>query len=202
MASSGRRARTDGARAAAWLALATAAAAAAWSCGGGAGTAAGGASPAASASTAETIGASNASLPPYEFALDSLDERPVSSQATGGRPTLLCFITTGDGWSQAQVNYLVQMAKHDGDQINYWLVALEPRQSRELVEIYRNDLGVTFPTALGDAETTASMFGLAKVPTTILLDRTNRPVWRADGRVARSDEIRGAMRALSLSAPR
>jgi hypothetical protein len=138
--------------------------------------------------------------PPYEFDFDSLDDRPVSSKATSGRPTLLCFVQTGDVWSQGQVNYLVQMAKRDGDKVNYWLVALEPRQSRELVEIYRRDLGVTFPTALGDVSTSAAPFALAKVPTTVLLDGEGKLVWRVDGRVAKATEIRDAMRG--LSAPR
>jgi hypothetical protein len=137
--------------------------------------------------------------PPYDFEFDSLDDRPVSSKATSGRPTVLCFLQTGDVWSQAEVNYLVRMAQSDGDRVNYWLVALEPRQSRELVEIYRRDLGVTFPTALGDMATNAAPFALVKVPTTVVLDRNNKVVWRIDGRVARADEIRDAMRATHVA---
>jgi hypothetical protein len=93
------------------------------------------------------------------------------------------------------------MQKHDGDQVNYWLVALEPRQSRELVEIYMRGLGVTSPTALGDLTTTAAPFALVKVPTTVLLDANDKLVWRVDGRVAKADEIREAMRGLPSQGP-
>jgi hypothetical protein len=145
----------------------------------------------------DAVGVSTApDQPPYEYEFDSLDERPVSSRAASGRPTLLCFVQTGDVWSQAEVNYLVQMSKRDGDKVNYWLVALEPRQSREIVEDYVKVLGVTFPVALGDLTTTAAPFALVRVPTTMLLDRNNKLVWRVDGRVARAEEIRDAMRGV------
>lgn len=49
------------------------------------------------------------------FAFDSLDERPVSSEALHGRPTVIAFVTTGDIIGQAQVDFLVAMAKHDGE---------------------------------------------------------------------------------------
>ena len=134
-----------------------------------------------------------------EFKYDSLDDRDVSSDATRGKATLLVFVQTGSVWGQAQVAYMVAMAKNDGDRVNYVLVALEPRQSRELVEAYAQSLGVTFLVALADQATMigASPFGEVRgIPTTVLLDRVGRIVWRADGRVAKSDELRVQMRGL------
>jgi thiol-disulfide isomerase/thioredoxin len=140
-----------------------------------------------------------AQRPVVEFDLDSLDDRPVTGSATRGKPTLIAFVTTGSIAAQAQVDYLVKMAANDGDRVNYLLVALEVRENRELVELYRKSLGVTFPVAVLDPEKPAgaAAFGdVSVVPVTILLDRAGRVAWRVDGRVAKSAELRDAMRGL------
>jgi AhpC/TSA family len=134
-----------------------------------------------------------------DFQFESLDERPVSAESTRGKPTVLVLVTTGSVPAQAQVDYLVGMAKHDADRVNYAVVALEPRENRELVAIYRKSLNVTFPVAMADDRTLAgaSPFGdVSIVPVTVILDRTGRVAWRADGRVAKSDELRRAMKGL------
>lgn len=137
--------------------------------------------------------------PPVSFAFDSLDDRAVSSEVSRGKPTLLAFVTTGSLPAQAQVDFLVAMSARDGDQVFYAVVSLDPRENRELVEIYRKSLGVKFPVAMADDATRAGTgpFGdVTTVPVTILLDRLGRVVWRVDGRVAKSDELRKAMRGL------
>ncbi len=146
------------------------------------------------------VGASNvAARAPLEFSFDSLDDRPVSAQSTRGKLTVIVFVTTGSLAAQAQVDFLVAMAKHDGDRVNYAAVALEHRESRELVEMYAKALSIPFPVAMADGLTLAGggSFGdVSAVPVTVLLDRAGRVAWRVDGRVARSDEVRAAMRAL------
>jgi hypothetical protein len=143
-------------------------------------------------------GISNGTWAPVDFEFDSLDDRPVTSEATRGQVTVLVFVETGSLPSQAQVDFLVAMSKNDADKVHYVLVALESAQNRELVEIYRKALGVTFPVALADP-TTASGGGpfgdVTAVPVTVVLDRAGRIVWRVSGRVARSEEIRAGMRA-------
>jgi hypothetical protein len=132
------------------------------------------------------------------FKYDSLDERPVSSEAVRGRPTVVAFVTTWDTPSQAQVNFLVAMAKNDGDRSNYALVALQERQDREIVELYRTKLGVTFPVALADRATIGGggPFGdVHSVPTVVILDREGHIVWQKVG-LAKSDELRTGMRGL------
>jgi hypothetical protein len=133
---------------------------------------------------------------PVDFAFESLDDRPVTSEATRGKLTVIAFVTTGSLPSQAQVDFLVAMAKHDADRVNYAVVALEAHDNRELVELYRKALSVSFPMALADGPTLAGAgsFGdVRAVPVTVLLDRSGHVAWRVDGRVARSDEIRAAM---------
>lgn len=132
-----------------------------------------------------------------DFACDSLDERAVSSDATRGKPTLLAFVTTSSLSSQAQVDFMVAMAAHDSQATNYAVIALESRNDREMVELYKKALSIPFPVAMAGTSTCGPAFGdLTAVPVTLLLDRSGRIVWRVSGRVAKSAEIRDAMRGL------
>lgn len=148
----------------------------------------------------EAPGASNAAWrSPVAFTFDSLDDRPVSAEAMRGAPVALVFITTSSLPSQAQVDFLVAMARHDGNRVRYAVVALETNENRELVALYQKALSIPFPVALADAQTLAGAgaFGdVHTVPVTVLLDRAGRVAWRVDGRVAKSDEMRAAMRGL------
>ena len=133
---------------------------------------------------------------PVTYAFDTLDERPVSSAAHRGKPTILAFVTTGDIVGQAQVDYLVAMAKNDSAKVNYALIAMHPRKEIMLVEAYMSALKVEFPVALGDssAMTPQGPFGeIAAVPTLVVLDRDGKIVWKHTG-LAKSDELRGHLR--------
>jgi hypothetical protein len=135
---------------------------------------------------------------PIEFRLDSLDEREVSTGSIAGKPTVIAFITTWDLSSQAQIDYIVPMAKRDGAQVNYVMVALQEAKERELVEVYAHHLGVVFPAAMADPELIVGggPFGsLRAVPTTLILDRSARMVWRHTG-IARPEEIRQGLSGL------
>lgn len=132
------------------------------------------------------------------FEFDALDERPVSSAAMRGKPSVLAFVTTGDLIGQAQVSYLVHMAKNDGEEVNYAVVAIHPRKEIVLVEAYRDTLGVEFPVALAEPAAThaGGPFGeIPAVPTIVVLDRLGRVVWKHTG-LAKNDELRGHMRGL------
>jgi hypothetical protein len=136
---------------------------------------------------------------PVSYVFDSLDDRPVSSDAMRGKPTVIVFITTGDITGQAQVDFLVAMAKNDKERVNYALVALHPRKEIVLVETYVDTLKVTFPVALADPSATTSASGpfgeIAAVPTVVVLDRDGRLRWKHTG-LAKSDELRGHMHGL------
>ena len=135
---------------------------------------------------------------PIDFKLDSLDDRQVSTATVAGRPTVIAFVTTWDLSSQAQIDYLVPMAKRDGAQVGYVMVALQEPQDRELVEVFAQHLGVTFPVAMADEELRSgggSFGSLQAVPTTVILDRAARMVWRHVG-IARPGEIRAGLSGL------
>jgi hypothetical protein len=150
--------------------------------------------------------------PPVDFVFDSLDDRPVSAEATRDTPTVLAFVTTSSLSSQAQVDFLVAMAKHDlaqaspvspalpaKERVHYAVVALETNENREMVAMYEKALSIPFPVALADAQTLAGAgpFGdVTSVPVTVVLDRAGRVAWRNDGHVAKSGEIRAILRGL------
>lgn len=147
-------------------------------------------------------GAALSVAPVYQY--DSLDGRPVTSDAMRGRVAVLTFVTTDNLASQVQVNFLANMAKRDGDRVAYALVAMEPKTNRELVEIYRTKLNVSFPVALADDDTMngGGAFGLLEgVPTTIVLDAAGRIAWRHGG-IIKPDQLRGAMAAAAARSER
>jgi hypothetical protein len=135
---------------------------------------------------------------PIAYVFDSLDDRPVSSDAMRGKPTVLVFVTTGDLVGQAQIDYLVAMSANDKGKVNYALVALHPRREIVLVDAYVHTLKVDFPVALADPTTTtaAGPFGeIPAVPTVVILDRLGRIAWKHTG-LAKSEELRGHLRLL------
>ena len=130
------------------------------------------------------------------FTFDSLDARPVSSEAARGRVAVLAFVATWDLSSQAEVNYLVAMAKHDESSVYYALIALDDPKNRELVEAYEKTLAVTFPVAMADAETIAGrgpIPGVNQLPTVVVLDRAGKVVFQRSG-LSKPEEIRPHMR--------
>jgi hypothetical protein len=136
---------------------------------------------------------------PIDFSFDAVGEGPLTSETTRGLPTVISFVTTSSLSSQAQADFLVAMAKHDGDRVHYAVVVLATEESRELVALYKKALSIPFPVAVADTQTLAgtSAFGdVSTVPVTVLLDRAGRIAWRMEGRVVKSDEMRAAMRGL------
>ena len=134
-----------------------------------------------------------------DYHFDSLDARPVTSAAMRGKTTVLAFVTTFDLESQAEVDYLATMAKNDGDQVNYVVVALEPAGNRELVEAFRHfvdsKFGVSLVMAMGDETTIAGSgpFGdVHVVPEVVVLDKEGRIAWRLTG-LSKNADIRAAM---------
>jgi hypothetical protein len=134
---------------------------------------------------------------PVQFAFDSLDVRPVSTATVIGKPTVVSFVTTWDLSSQAQVDFLVPMSKRDRSAVNYLMVAVQEPQDREMIQVFTSHLHVDFPVAIVEKDNIdGGPFGEIKaVPTTIILDRSARMVWRHVG-LARPEEIRAGLAGL------
>jgi thiol-disulfide isomerase/thioredoxin len=129
------------------------------------------------------------------FSFDSLDARPVSSQAFSGRKLVLGFVTTWDLSSQIQTRYLSALKPS----VQVALVALDTRANRELVEAYAKALKVSYPVALASPTDTSGgvqsfgEFGEIAVPTVIVLDAEGRIILRRDG-LCKTEEIEAALR--------
>lgn len=133
------------------------------------------------------------------YAFDSLDEREVSDVAFRGRPTVLCFATTGSFGSQAQMRVLADVHARENERVHVAVVALEPREQRELVELYRKSLKLPFPVALADAATLAQegTFGeVSRVPTILVLDAEGEVRFRRDGQLVSGVELSEVLRSV------
>lgn len=149
----------------------------------------------------EPVGISHGEGGPIVFSYDSLDQRAVSSEAAKGKLAVVSFIATWDMMSQAQADFVSAMAKTDGERIAYFLVALDDRINRELVEAFAKTLELNCPVAVGDSDTVAgrSGFGSVAVPTTVVLDVDGRIAWRKTG-LAKSSELREVLASVERAA--
>jgi hypothetical protein len=79
--------------------------------------------------------------------------------------------------------------------VYYAIISVAERKDKELTETYAKTLRILYPvgliepTRLGGIE---AFSDVKEVPTTIVLDRGGRIVWRKTG-LAKSDELRAAM---------
>ena len=167
-----------------WVRRSSVALALACACGGGAKTAPAGV----------TVNES-ADAPVWEYS--SLDARPVSSAAFAGKAVALVFVTTYDPISQQQLNYALPLVT-EFPSVSFVLVALQEPSARELVEIYRDTMKVTFPVALADAATIAgggTLGDVHHIPTIVLIGRDGRIAWHHDGG-AMPSELRAHLKKL------
>ena len=95
------------------------------------------------------------------------------------------------------VNFMIEVSKRD-PQPFYTMVALEDAAQRELVESYRDQLGIKFPVALTDVGHTG--FGEVRVPTVIVLDPKGKISFRKEG-IVKGDEIRRAIDSAGSAKP-
>lgn len=127
------------------------------------------------------------------------DDVVVNSETMRGRATALVFITTFDLASQLLARRLGEVVVAFTPRANAAAVVIEAPQYAELLPAYRQALSLPFPVVMADFATLggAGPFGpVTVVPTTIVLDRDGREVWRQEGPVE-SKEIEAALRRAS-----
>jgi hypothetical protein len=123
----------------------------------------------------------------------------LSSASTRGRGTAILFVTTYDLASQIQAKTLNRILKSHTPRINAGAVVLETAEYSMLADAFRSSLELRYPVAMADAQTLAGdgPFGrIESVPTTVVLDRSGREVWRKAG-VAEAREIEEALATAS-----
>jgi hypothetical protein len=114
------------------------------------------------------------------------------------------FITTYDVPSQAEVRFVMNLARHHVPRLNVAFLVLEARENRPLVEAFVTALGIQDPVAIADADTIAGQGPFARlhhVPSVIILDRQGREAWRHIGLV-QEGELEQAVRGVEGPAPR
>ena len=148
------------------------------------------------------VGVSLPSSAVARFRYDSLDERPVSSDAMLGKPAVIAFVTTWDLASQAEVSFLAAMARKDEGRVGYAAVVLGERADREIAERYRDAIAPPFPMALADiAAASSSGFGEVRaVPAVVVLDARGRVVMRRDG-LSKPEDLRPSIRMALGASP-
>jgi hypothetical protein len=108
----------------------------------------------------------------------------LSSATTRGRATAIVFVTTYDLASQVQAKQLNQILHSQTPRINVGAVVLETAEYATLADVFRTSLKLSYPVAMADPDTLAGRgpFGsIRSIPTTVVLDRSGRELWRKEG---------------------
>jgi hypothetical protein len=116
------------------------------------------------------------------------------SDSLRGQPTILAFVTTYDLASQAEARFLDGVFRRHGGRVHAAAVVLEPAQNQPLVLTFRDALHLSYPVALGDAAliTGEGPFGdVHAVPSTIVLDKEGRIVWKRVGLTSEEELEKG-----------
>ena len=124
--------------------------------------------------------------PPRKFAYTTLEGKLVSSKIYRGRMSVIVLFTTFDLACQAQARFLNAVYARHTPRINALLLVLEPPEHQVMVETFVESFDLRYDIAMADAETIAGRGpfpGLHHVPSTLLLDREGREVWRSLGLV-------------------
>jgi len=122
--------------------------------------------------------------PPIDFVYETADGGRLTAAELRGRFTVLAFVATYDLASQAQVKILGLVQRDHTPRVNVAVIAMEPVENRPLVIAFQQSLDLHFPVAIADARTVEGrgpFSGLNQVPSTVILDREGREVFRHAG---------------------
>jgi hypothetical protein len=151
-----------------------------------------GASCAAERPTAQPLFAEMPRGSPLHFHYELVEGKAaLSAESVRGQPAVLAFLTTYDLASQAQARFLSGVVRRKGASVHAAAIVLEPPTNRPLILAFRDALGLDYPVALGDPSLIAGEgpFGdVSAVPTTVVLDREGRMVWKHVG-LSKEEEI-------------
>lgn len=134
--------------------------------------------------------------PLRRLAFVALDGSAVTSATLAGRMTFVLFASEADPASTVAVRFLREVVETHAPRINALLLMLDPAENRPLVEVFASFHALSFPVVLADADTIAGQGpfpGLHHVPSTVLLDRGGREVWRHVG-LSEKEELESALR--------
>jgi hypothetical protein len=141
--------------------------------------------------------------PVLRFAFESVDGRPISTEAFRNRISVIGFFTTYDVPSQAEARFLALLAKRHAPRLNVAALMLEAPENTPLVQAYVATMGLPYPVALADAATIAGegpFAGLHHVPSVVILDRQGHEAYRHVGFIDEAS-LEAAVEMVEASAP-
>lgn len=125
--------------------------------------------------------------PFFEFL--ALDGAKISSDESRGRSTILLFLTTFGGASQAQARFLTDVAHAHVPRTNCYAIFTELKENRPLVEMFVEMLHMGIPVAhVAYSDLKDGPFSdVVAAPTLVVLDGGGHRVWRKTGVVKREE---------------
>jgi hypothetical protein len=141
--------------------------------------------------------------PVLRFAFESVDGRPISTEAFTNRISVIGFFTTYDVHSQAEARFLALLAKRHAPRLNVAALMLEAPENKPLVQAFAMTMGLPYPVALADAATIAGQgpfAGLHHVPSIVILDRQGREAFRHVGFLDEAS-LEAAVKLVEASSP-
>jgi peroxiredoxin len=119
-------------------------------------------------------------VPAPEFALRTLEGRPLESSSLLGKVVVVNFWATWCVPCKEEMPSL-QKLKQRFNPDEFELLAITTDQQREAIKGFMQALGLTFPVLMDDTRDISAAFGVRGLPTTVLIGRDGRIVARAVG---------------------
>jgi peroxiredoxin len=114
------------------------------------------------------------------FSATTTTDQPVSLTALQGKVVLLNFWATWCAECRPELRGLEQL-HHDLASRGLAVLGVNVGEAIKIIQRYARNLGLTFPLILDPQQTISRLYGVAGVPTTVLLGRDGRTVALAVG---------------------
>jgi peroxiredoxin len=115
-----------------------------------------------------------------EFALQTLEGRPLESSSLRGKVVVLNFWATWCGPCKEEMPALQRLKQHFKTE-EFELLAITTDPQREAIKGFVQSLGLAFPVLLDEAKDVSATFGVRGLPTTVLIGKDGRVLARAVG---------------------
>lgn len=106
-----------------------------------------------------------------KFTLLDVDDRPHNLTDYRGRVLIIDFFATWCGPCLAQVEVLKDLVgEFNTSEVAFLMIDTDDRESREKVDRYRDDHGISWPLAINGAKV-SDRYGVSVIPTTVIVDQ-------------------------------
>lgn len=157
--------------------------------------AAGTADPATATETTAGSGELSVGSPMRNFQLEDLEGRSFEFAQMQGRPVLLNLWATWCGPCRAEIPELQRLHdEHEAEGFAVLGVSVDEAGSRDEIVSFLAERNVSYPNVHDPEGSVAEMFNAYALPTSVLIDRTGKIVWKKIGIIRFEDpELKKAM---------